>query len=305
MPAAVELFSILRSNAALRQLFADILGVAPRLAATVTAVPIFSTPRSIPTGRSTTPDEIQARVASPGPEPSRRRWPATYRGGAGSRAGRRPRGAVPHRAASVGWFRGPGSCGRTLCRPRRRHRSSPSGPGRGRFRSRARQRSRRRPGGRGHGQVRVARDDRRLRSRSPHHLRLRSRAPRQRRTKAARGPPLLHAPLPAAHRGPDRGDPARNALRRRHAAAALGQPGAARDAVPRLPALSIRRGRDLGANGADAGQGGRGRRGARPEDRRDHPGRNCCDRDLPRSAARSWRYGRSSLPARVPATPGT
>ncbi len=36
MPAAVELFSILRSNAALRQLFADILGVAPRLAATVT-----------------------------------------------------------------------------------------------------------------------------------------------------------------------------------------------------------------------------------------------------------------------------
>ncbi len=31
------------------------------------AVPIFSTPRSIPTGRSTTPDEIQARVASPGP----------------------------------------------------------------------------------------------------------------------------------------------------------------------------------------------------------------------------------------------
>ena len=33
MPAAVELFAILKSNAALRELFADILGLAPRLAA--------------------------------------------------------------------------------------------------------------------------------------------------------------------------------------------------------------------------------------------------------------------------------
>ncbi len=35
LPAAIELFAILRSNAALRELFADILGLAPRLAATV------------------------------------------------------------------------------------------------------------------------------------------------------------------------------------------------------------------------------------------------------------------------------
>ena len=39
MPAAVELFTILKSNAALRELFADILGLAPRLAATVARRP--------------------------------------------------------------------------------------------------------------------------------------------------------------------------------------------------------------------------------------------------------------------------
>ncbi len=67
MPGAVELFSILRSNAVLRQLFADILGVAPRLAATVTGRPHLLDAAIDPAGRSTTPDEIQARVASPGP----------------------------------------------------------------------------------------------------------------------------------------------------------------------------------------------------------------------------------------------
>ena len=39
MPAATELFSILRSSAALRVLFGDILGAAPRLSAMVTATP--------------------------------------------------------------------------------------------------------------------------------------------------------------------------------------------------------------------------------------------------------------------------
>ena len=67
MPAAVELFSILKSNAALRQLFADILGVAPRLAATVTSRPHLLDAAIDPTGRSMTPEEIQARVASPSP----------------------------------------------------------------------------------------------------------------------------------------------------------------------------------------------------------------------------------------------
>ncbi len=67
MPAAVELFSILKSNAALRQLFADILGVAPRLAATVTSRPHLLDAAIDSTGRSMTPEEIQARVASPGP----------------------------------------------------------------------------------------------------------------------------------------------------------------------------------------------------------------------------------------------
>ena len=39
MPAAVELLSILRSNAALRELFGDLLGGAPRLADVVAARP--------------------------------------------------------------------------------------------------------------------------------------------------------------------------------------------------------------------------------------------------------------------------
>ncbi len=67
MPAAVELFSILRSNTALRQLFADILGVAPRLAATVTTRPHLLDAAIDSTGRSMTSDEIQARVTSPSP----------------------------------------------------------------------------------------------------------------------------------------------------------------------------------------------------------------------------------------------
>ncbi len=62
MPAAVELFRILKSNAALRELFADILGVAPRLAATVTHRPHLLDAAIDPTGRSTTPFEIEARV---------------------------------------------------------------------------------------------------------------------------------------------------------------------------------------------------------------------------------------------------
>ncbi len=73
MPAAVELFSILRSNAALRALFADILGLAPRLAATVTNRPHLLDAAIDPAGRSTTPEEIEARVmaserdGNPGP----------------------------------------------------------------------------------------------------------------------------------------------------------------------------------------------------------------------------------------------
>ena len=66
MPAAVELFSILKSNAALRELFADILGVAPRLAATVTNRPHLLDAAIDPYGRSATPEDIQARVTSLG-----------------------------------------------------------------------------------------------------------------------------------------------------------------------------------------------------------------------------------------------
>ncbi len=62
---------------------------------------------------------------------------------------------------------------------------------------------------------------------------------------------LLFALHPAAARGADRADPARDALRGRHAAQALGPQGTARHPVLRLRALPARRGRDLGAHGAD------------------------------------------------------
>ncbi len=55
LPAAVELFAILRSNAALRELFADILGSAPRLAGAVTRRPhlldIAADPAGLAAGR--------------------------------------------------------------------------------------------------------------------------------------------------------------------------------------------------------------------------------------------------------------
>ena len=66
MPAAVELFMILKSNAALRELFADILGVAPRLAATVSNRPHLLDAAIDPMGRSTTPEDIQHRITSLG-----------------------------------------------------------------------------------------------------------------------------------------------------------------------------------------------------------------------------------------------
>ena len=71
------------------------------------------------------------------------------------------------------------------------------------------------------------------------------------RRQAARRLPLLFALHPAPARRADRADPAGNAVRGRHAAAALRPQGAARHPVLRLRALPARRGRDLGAHGAD------------------------------------------------------
>ena len=69
MPAAVELMSILRSNAALRELFGDLLGGAPRLAEVVAARPHVldavdrSRPRRRARRRASTKPRAAARVA--------------------------------------------------------------------------------------------------------------------------------------------------------------------------------------------------------------------------------------------------
>ena len=66
MPAAVELFSMLRSNAALLDLFGDILGVAPRLAATVAVRPHVLDAALDPTTLRSAADPalLEARVAA-------------------------------------------------------------------------------------------------------------------------------------------------------------------------------------------------------------------------------------------------
>ncbi|MGI3898952.1 MAG: bifunctional [glutamine synthetase] adenylyltransferase/[glutamine synthetase]-adenylyl-L-tyrosine phosphorylase [Janthinobacterium lividum] len=65
LPAATELFSILRSNAALRELYADMLGVAPRLAATVAMRPHLLDAAIDPAlQRDALPGEIEVRIAA-------------------------------------------------------------------------------------------------------------------------------------------------------------------------------------------------------------------------------------------------
>lgn len=65
LPAATELFSILRSNAALRELYADMLGVAPRLASTVAVRPHLLDAAIDPAlQRDAAPAEIEARIAA-------------------------------------------------------------------------------------------------------------------------------------------------------------------------------------------------------------------------------------------------
>ena len=69
LPAAVELFGILRANAALRELYADLLGVAPKLAATVATSPHLLDAAIDPAlQRDPDPAEIERRVAGAGPE---------------------------------------------------------------------------------------------------------------------------------------------------------------------------------------------------------------------------------------------
>ncbi len=64
MPAAVELFAILKSNAALRELFADILGLAPRLAGVVAGRPHLLDVAIDPATLRGSGREIEAQVAA-------------------------------------------------------------------------------------------------------------------------------------------------------------------------------------------------------------------------------------------------
>ena len=67
LPAAIELFGILRANTALRELYADLLGVAPRLAATVAVSPHLLDAAIDPAlQRDPDPAEIESRVAAAG-----------------------------------------------------------------------------------------------------------------------------------------------------------------------------------------------------------------------------------------------
>ncbi len=98
MPAAVELMSILRSNAAVRELFGDLLGGAPRLAQVVVARP-HVLDAAIDPGRASAIAESldEAKQARTG-----RRFPrrgGRLRGDARSRARFRRRGDLPHRRA--------------------------------------------------------------------------------------------------------------------------------------------------------------------------------------------------------------
>ena len=79
------------------------------------------------------------------------------------------------------------------------------------------------------------------------------------RPQAARPGALLCAADAAAHRGLDRADQGGAPLRRRHAAQALRAPGTARDPALVVQALSARRGGNLGAYGADPRPGRRRR----------------------------------------------
>ena len=82
---------------------------------------------------------------------------------------------------------------------------------------------------------------------------------------------LLCATDAKAHRGPDRADQGRPPLRRRHAAKALRAPGAARDPALVVQALSAGGGGDMGAYDVDARPRRRRRCDLGRRGRRDHP----------------------------------
>ncbi len=102
MPAAVELMSILRSNDALRELFGDLLGGAPRLAEVVAARP-HVLDAVIDPGRARSPADLVDEAAVGAARRGLPRAGARFRGRAEPRARFRGGGEVPdRRAAAVG-----------------------------------------------------------------------------------------------------------------------------------------------------------------------------------------------------------
>ena len=251
MPASVELLSILRSNASLRELFGDVLGSAPRLGAGDRVAPACSRRRD----RSRAGEGFRRQPGRRPDAQARRglcRPGAQLRGYAEPRARFRRRGNVPHRPQSP--------VGPARSRPRRpRLQRARARPGRTAADARVRRacrriresarRPRRDPCPR---QARLARDDCGLGPRPDCHLRFPLERRGVERIKAARRCALLFAPGSTAARGADRADQGRPPLRGRHAAQALRPPGAARHAILGLHALPARRSGDLGAYGADA-----------------------------------------------------
>ena len=271
MPAAVELFSILKSNAAVRELFGDILGGAPRLANVV----------------SQRPHVLDAAIdpallrAQPGE--------ASYEGRMGeilARSGtteaflddireiakeemfligvRVLSGALDPAAAGPAYS----ALACAVVRACLAHVGRVFENDHGRV-----------PGGRcvviGMGKL----GSREMTATSDLDLILLydfdERSPRVERRQAASRRAILHAADPAVDLRAHRLDTPRRSVRGRHAPAAVGTAGARGDEARQLPRISGQRGRDMGADGADAGARDRGRRFAR--------GRSC-ERDR-RSAA--------------------
>ena len=261
MSAAVELLSILRSNDDVRELFGDVLGSAPRLAEVIATRPHVLDAAIDPDRTTDFEDSFN--------EEATRRRAETYVEQARNTedALDRARDFAAEEMFLIGLHLlsgrlDPDRAGRAYSALAQALVGTMLKQVDGGLRRRPRTRARRPRRGAGDGQARLARNDGGVRPRPDPHLRFPGRRRRVRRAEAARSRGLLFAPHPAPARRADRADPARIALRSRHAAQALGPQGTARHPVLRLRPLPARRGRDLGAHGAHPGARHRRRFGA-------------------------------------------
>ena len=264
MPAGVQLFSLLAANPSLLRLIADIMGTAPRLARIIGRRPRLLRCRARSGLLRCGADPRQAQGAG-------RRGAgrgARLSGGAGPRPHRRPRAGLPHRRqGDLGHALGAAG-GRRLCGACRDTDRGACREGRGRARPHLWPHAGRPGGGDRHGQARRARDDRRLRSRSDHRLRLCGGGrPVGRGEEPARAA-ILFALHPTPDRGAVGGDRRRLALSGRYAAQAVRQPGSGGDEAVELRRLSAKLSLDLGASCVDPRARGHGSSRAQAADQR-------------------------------------